>query len=245
MPQTARPWSAALAAEQDALYACWRFIDRVWVLVRVLELNVTPSHAAHSSAPRPRHDTPSNVRVGVEPPLTTCVSVILLIRLPGVGGVLTMGSGDMSGDRPLGSIMDRVRLDVPNGEATPPLPPKFVLTAAGAAGFAAAGGGGAAADGAGAGAALLLLLPLLVVVLLVEAAGASATAAEAAGRDDVEGSSLGSPNSVSNLSRMSILLPSICSLSLSTRRFTCTAPSLKGSVRPANHNLTTIRSCLG
>lgn len=160
--------------------------------------------------------------------LTTCVSVILLMKLPGVGGVLMMGSGDMSGDRPLGSIMERVRLDVPNGEVTPP-PPKFVLTAAGAAGF----GGGGAADGA-----MLLLLVVAVSVLLGrKAAGMSATAVEGFGRADVDGSSLGSPNSVSNLSRMSVLFPSICRRSLSTSRFTCTAPSLKGSLRPANGNM--------
>ena len=170
--------------------------------------------------------------------LTTCVSVILLMMLPGVGGVLMMGSGDISGDRPLGSIMERVRLDVPNGEVTPP-PPKFVLTAAGAAGFG--GGGAAAADGAMLLLLLLLLLLLVVVAVSVllgrKAAGMSATAVEAFGRADVDGSSLGSPNSVSNLSRMSVLFPSICRRSLSTSRFTCTAPSLKGSLRPANGNM--------
>jgi hypothetical protein len=161
--------------------------------------------------------------------LTTCVSVILLMRLPGVGAILTMGSGPMSGDRPLGSIMDRVRLDVPGvpkGDDTPPTAPKLVLTAAGAAGLG--GAGVAAAAAVGAAAAGVLVVPLVL------AAGGSATAAEAAGRADVDGSSAGSPNSVSNLSRMSTWLPSICSLSLSTKRLTCTAPSLKGSERPAD-----------
>lgn len=161
--------------------------------------------------------------------LTTCVSVILLIRLPGVGGVLTIGSGLMSGDRPAGSIMERVRLaapGAPKGDATPPPAPKLVLTAAGAAGFGAGDAGDAAAGDAAAAAAVLL-------PLVLGAAGGSATAAaDATGRAEVEVSS-GSPNSVSNLSRMSILLPSICSLSRATSRFTCTAASLKGSVRPA------------
>lgn len=169
--------------------------------------------------------------------LTTCVSVILLRMLPGVGGVLTMGSGDMSGDRPAGSMVERVRLEVPGpkgDEAMPPAPaPKLVFTAGGAAGVllpaaangdAAAGGDAAAKGDAGVAAAaaggdsvaVLLLLPLVL-------AGASATAADAAaGRADVEGccSSAGSPNSVSNLSRMSTLLPSSCALSRLTRRCT-------------------------
>jgi hypothetical protein len=148
-----------------------------------------------------------------------------------VGAIFTMGSGPMSGDRPLGSIMDRVRLDVPGvpkGDDTPPAAPKLVLTAAGAAGLSGAGLGAAAAAAVGAAAAGVLVVPLVLA-----AAGGSATAAEAAGRADVDGSS-GSPNSVSNLSRMSTWLPSICSLSLSTKRLTCTAPSLKGSVRPAD-----------
>jgi hypothetical protein len=126
-----------------------------------------------------------------------------------------------------------VRVAEPMGDATPPAPPKFVLTAAGAAGFAAANGDGAA--GAGAAAAVVLLVLLLaagVLVLVLVLAGASATAADAPGRGDAEGWS-GSPNSVSNLSMMSTGLPSICALSLSTNLFTCTAPSLKGSERPA------------